>query len=95
MGYSHLNRCRLSGQVSLTLKPAALTEELELLKDRVAFADDSGLAPPSLFCHGARHLDGLEIGKEVGEIVVEGWRREVRVGDAIWPARTTYLIKFN
>jgi hypothetical protein len=79
MGYSHLNCCRSSSQVSLTLKPAALTEELELLKERVAFADVSGLAPPSLFCHGARHLDGLEEGKEVGEIIVEGWRREVRV----------------
>ena len=89
MGYSHLNCCRSSGQVSLTLKPAALTEELELLKDCVAFADVSGLAPPSLFCHGARHLDGLEVGKEVGEIIVEGWRREVRVGDVVWPARAT------
>ena len=93
MGYSHLNCCRSSGQVSLTLKPAALTEELELLKDRVAFADVSGLAPPSLFCHGARHLDGFEVGKEVGEIIVEGWRREVReVREVMWVGRRAPLI---
>ena len=95
MGYSHLNRCRSSGQVSLTLKPAALTKELELLKDRVAFAVVSGLAPPSLFCHGARHLNGLEVRREVVEVIMEGWRREVRIGDVVRPARAASLIKFN
>ena len=64
---------------------ATLTKDLELLKDHVAFADDSGLATPSLFCHGVRHLDGLGVEREVGETIGEGWRKEeeVRVGDVV------------
>jgi hypothetical protein len=73
----------LSTMASYARYSTALTKELELLEDHVAFGDDSGLAPPSLFCHGARHLDGLEVGREVGEVIVEGWRREVRVGDVV------------
>ena len=64
---SHFQCCRLSSHVTLTLKLAtAFIKELELLKDRVAFADDSGLAPPSLFSHRARHPDRLVVGGDVG-----------------------------
>jgi hypothetical protein len=63
---SHCQCCRSSSHVTLTLKPAAFIKELELLKDRVAFADDSGLAPPSLFSHRARHPDRLVVGGDVG-----------------------------
>ena len=72
-----------------------IVNNLTLLEHGVTLAGDSRRAAELLVDTRTMHLDGLEVGREVGEVIVEEWRREVRVGDVVWPARATSLIKFN